>query len=150
MCVDPATLAAVGMVANAGMSVAQAVNERKVSDYNAKMQEQQAREERQIAFAEEARKRSETDRALASQRAAFAANGLDTTVGAPLLAAYDSAKNAEMDALTIRAGGLSRAAAMQDNAQLTRARGRANSAIAIGSAGANLLTSTARWQNLYG
>lgn len=150
MCVDPSTLAMVGMVANAGLGVAQAVNQNQVANYNASLQEQQARQERQIAYSDEARKRGETRRALASQRAAFAANGLDTTTGAPLLAAYDSAREGEMDALTIRAGGLSRASAMEDSAALTRSQAGSNLLLGIGGAGAGLLTQTARWRNLYG
>lgn len=150
MCVDPATLALVGQVATAGLGVAQAVNQMQVSDYNADMQEQRAKEERQIAYADEARKRADNTRALASQRAAFAANGLDTTVGAPLLAAYDSAREGELDALTIRAGGLSRANSMDQQAQLTRSEGRMNGVLGIVGAGATLLTERARWGSLYG
>lgn len=150
MCLEAGLLAGIGQVASAGIGVASAINQMQVADYNADMQAQRAKDEQKISYYNEARQRDRTRRALATQRAAFAANGLDTTAGAPLLAAYDSAREAELDALTIRAGGNARAGALMDQSNLTRSQGQAQGMLDIAGAGAGLLMQRAKWQNLYG
>jgi hypothetical protein len=75
---------------------------------------------REAAAAEEAQSRRESARVMAKGRAIGAAAGLDIASGSPLLLELENAKQAELEALTIRRRGQQAAFAKTLEARLAR------------------------------
>lgn len=85
---------------------------------------------------EERQSRRRAAQILSKQQAIAAASGLDTSSGTPLEVMLDSARQAEEEALLIRAGGEAKARAIKAGAALESSR--ASSAAFGGLAGAGL------------
>lgn len=96
-------LSAAGTVqtVRANNAAADAANEQ--AKENAKLAEAQAQNATMTGLVEEDRRREQTRRMLATQRATIAANNLDMSTGTPLELLGDTAAVGEQDALMIRA-----------------------------------------------
>lgn len=108
-----------------------------VANQNAKIATQQADYERQLGNIEEEKQRRNVRLMLGSQRAALAANGIDTTSGTALDLQSETAQLGEEDALAIRANAARRAwgyevDAMNQKANAAAAKARGKNQ-AIGS-----------------
>jgi hypothetical protein len=76
-----------------------------ISDINANIATQNAALARIDAKAEETRVRKSAEKLKGTQRAAFAASGVELGTGSPLLVLADTAREAEIEALTVRNRG---------------------------------------------
>ena len=95
-----------------------------VSEYNAKVTENEAVLVARQKVAEEAILRKNSKRLAATQRVATAASGIEMS-GSPLQALADTYFNTELDALRIQYSADIAKTAAEVNAELTRAEGRA-------------------------
>ena len=102
---------------------------------NAKLEAQQAIINAGI---EENRSRRNADRILAKQRAIGAAAGIDTSSGTSLEVLLDSARQAEEEALTLRAGGQMKANLARYKGQIAGQKGTADLFGGLASTGAIL------------
>jgi hypothetical protein len=89
------------------------------AEYNAKVQQQQADQQRVEAVYEEQRKRQEALRLRGTQEAGYAASGV-TLEGSPLAVLEQTAVDSELDALSIRYGGAAKAQRSLAQARLDR------------------------------
>lgn len=129
MC-GPAALAitAIGATLIGGYQQAQAAKAEgayaaQVADQNAKVATQQADYERQLGNIEEEKQRRNVRLMLGAQRAALAANGIDTTSGTALDLQTETAQFGTEDALAIRANAARRAWGYEVEAQNQKAAG---------------------------
>lgn len=126
------TIAFVAMAATAaGAGVSaystyeQGQSQKALNDYNAKLSDQNAQVAQRDAAIQANFTRHENQRIMAKQRAAFAANGVATDTGSPLLTQVAQAGYLEMGALeTERQGGI-KAGQYQQQAVLDRMAGKA-------------------------
>jgi len=145
----PLVALGLGLVGTAG----QVISERGAAESEAQQAEAQARladieagSIESAARAEEDADRRRTARILGKQRAVSGAAGIDITSGSALLLELDSAKEAELSALTIRQRGAVGVRGKRQEAIFARqqagiARGRKGAAIAKGIfRGGSLLT----------
>jgi len=124
---------AVGAIRQGQAAAAQAA-------FQARVFEQQAAFEQQRAARREAVFRRDVRRFKGTQRALLAKSGVKVEEGSPLLLQVETAARAELEALTIRAGGDITSARLRQRAILERmAGGSARTAGVIG-AGASLLS----------
>jgi hypothetical protein len=143
-----ATIGAVASVAGAGIAAVGAIQQgaaqQKAFAFQAAVQRQQAERERQIAAAEESKLRSQQSAILASRRARLSAAGVDPSLGTALLGTEAAAGRAELDALMVRAGGLTRENALLNEANISQFRGASARQSSFLSAGSTLLGGLAR------
>lgn len=137
---DPftAVLMAVGTAVTAAGQISAGQNQAAIAERNAQIARREAQYREQVAAQEEARLREDRDRLLGKQRAAIGGSGIDFT-GSPLLALEETARNAELDALTIRYGGAAEAARLRTQAQTDRAQASAYTSASYINAGATIL-----------
>ena len=121
-------------------NISQGQTARAQSEFQAKVGEQQASRERQVAAGEEEDFRRKQSRILAERRAAMGKSGVELGTGTPLLAASDFAAEAELNALRIRAGGETQAIRREQQAELTRRAGRSAQQRGYLRGGASLLS----------
>ncbi len=131
-------LLAGGVSAVASISQGQAA--RGQAKFQAQVSEQQAARERLVSAGEEEDFRRKQSRFLAQRRAALGGAGVEIGTGTPLLAFGDFVAETELQALRIRAGGETTATRLEQQAQLTRAGGRAKQRRGFLRAGASLLS----------
>ena len=96
-----------------------------VSRYNARQMENQATRTRNVGIDEEMKHREKVAQLTSTQRAQLAASGVDIESGSALALQEDTATLGEADALRIRSNFADRAASLDDQADITRAQGRA-------------------------
>ena len=125
--------------AGAGGQIFAADSERRASNYNADVMDQEAFAAKDKAKAEEDAHRESVKRILSTQRALFAKSGVDMS-GSPLLVMEDTARQGELDALTIRYGGDVAAARARSQANLMRMQGADKMTAGYIGAGTTLLT----------
>lgn len=89
--------------------------------YRAKAAENMADYQRQVGEVEGQRQQMKTAAQLGSQRAAYAANGIDVSSGSPVDVAASTAKLGKLDELIIRSGAENKALALENDAMLDRA-----------------------------
>lgn len=134
MC-DPVSALVVGSAAlGATATVQQGLSAASVARYNARIAQKNSADQEALA-------RNKSERDIASQTVALGAQGTRVDTGTPLLLLSESARNAELDALTIRSNGAAQAAnykAQADNATTG----------AIFGAGAQLLGGAAKLYEL--
>ena len=128
-----AALSAVGNIHQGQTAKAQ-------SEFTAKVGEQQAARERQIAASEEDDFRRKQSRLLAERRAALGKSGVEQGTGTPLLAASDFVAETELQALRIRAGGETQASRLEQQAELSRRAGKSAEQRGYLRGGASLLS----------
>jgi len=142
MC-EPATIAMVAGLASTAMGTvgslmagsaqnAAAQNEAKTQDINARMQEERARDAVIRGNIEEKKSRERASMYASEQLAAQAANNIDTGFGSAMDLALDTARSAELDALTIRSNSYREAYDQRVGA--ANSRNAASSALAKGKA----------------
>lgn len=128
MC-EPATIAAIGIAVAGGLYTADQQKkagqyEQEVAEQNARLdrvRQDQAREAGNIA---EEQQRARVRQVLASQRAAFAAQGVDIGTGTPLEVLGETAGMGYADALTVRSNALREAWGYGVSATNEQNRGR--------------------------
>lgn len=114
-----AIVAAVGVVS----SLSQAQQQKSAAKYNEKLAENQAIGARQEAAAAADRQQRQSAKTIGSMQATYAASGVGLE-GSPLEVLEESARNAELDRLTILWNGEGRAQGYQNTAELERSRGK--------------------------
>lgn len=136
-------LGVLGGIQQANAARADGKYQQQVANNNAILAEQNATDAYRRGALEEEKHRATVRRAIGSQRAALAANGLDLGTGTPVDLVTESAKFGEMDALTIRANAAREAWGFQSSAEQYRADGRAARASGNNAANGTLLTTGA-------
>jgi hypothetical protein len=114
---------AIGAIQSANAQAASYRSQKAASDYNAAVLDQNAGIERSQANAREEAQRREARQILGSQRAAFAQSGTGLSGSAADVMAQ-SARDAELDALTLRYEGDMRARGLMAEAEGERYQGR--------------------------
>lgn len=122
-----AFMAAYGGYIAAAMSavsaISQASQQKDAAKYNEKLAENQAIGARQEAAAAADRQHRQSAKTIGSMQATYAASGVGLE-GSPLEVLEESARNAELDRLTILWNGEGRAQGYQNTAELERSRGK--------------------------
>lgn len=117
-----AYVAAAAAVAGAGTaaysSVAAGENQKEMADYNAKVQENAAKDAEQRGAIAADEQRQKTRQMIARQNAGMSASGLDTSTGTPLDIQTQTAGMGELDALRIVNNAQRQAAGLQAQADL--------------------------------
>jgi hypothetical protein len=130
-------ISAIGQIQAGQAAVAQAA-------FQSRVLHQQAAFERQRAAIQEAQFRRDAARLGGKQRALLAKAGVRVAEGSPLLLQVETAAQAELEALTIRAGGDITAARLRQEAILQRMRGQSSRTAGFIGAGRSLLSGASR------
>lgn len=142
-----AAVAAALAVAGAAVSAVSAIQQGRAAEELAEFETDQARLEAQRAraqaSADEQAQRARARRFFATQQAAAAKSGL-APVGSPLEVFAESAAEAEIDALSIRAAGSVESARLLRQGEIRRFEGRQARRASFFRAGATLLGGAAR------
>jgi len=117
-------VALVGAAISAYGQIQQGRAARAAAEYQSKVAQNNAIAAQRKAAEDERRFRVQTSRQLGTMRAAYGASGV-TLEGSPLDVIDDSTFTAELDALTIRGGGLQESNAFLAESRLSRFQGRA-------------------------
>jgi len=115
-----------------------------VARYNARVQENAATRERNAAIEAERDRKLQTRALAAKQQAALAAKGVDIGSGSSLDLVSDTEMYGNIDAFRIRQNADARAEALQQQAALDRAQGRAVAARGRNAMFSSLLTAGAK------
>lgn len=120
-------IAAYAAVASAGMSAygsyASGKSQERLANRQAEIADAQAQDAIDRGQLAEERRRQQTRQQIGSQRAGFAAQGVDVNLGTPADVYSDTAAIGELDAQTIRRNAQLEAWGYKTGAQDTRARG---------------------------
>jgi hypothetical protein len=120
----PAVVMAVGSAVSAGAAVYSGIQQKRASDYNAKMSEQNAKAI-DVQTREAIRRQREQNRAiLSAQRASALTSGVAET-GSTLLVAMENARNLERNVTDIATQGNAQRYAAMNQATLSRFQGNA-------------------------
>lgn len=137
-------LATAAQVAGAGVAAAGAVAGGQAAGRSAQFQsailQQQAQRERQNARLEAEDFRRDQRRLMARRRAMLGASGVEAGTGSPLLVSEDFAREGELQARRIEAGGDVRSTRLQQQARLQRFSGASASRAGFLRGGSLLLT----------
>ena len=134
-----AVIALIGVAASTYAAYEQGETQQKFAKYNAKVAENQAAGERMRAEFTANQQREAHRRTIATQRAVYGTSGVEMS-GSPLLVIADSARQAELDAQIILAGGEARGIGFEAQAALSRFQGRQASTAGYVNAGSTLLS----------
>ena len=137
------SIALIGVAVSTYAAYEQAQTQEKFQKYNAKVAENQAAGERMRARVAADQQREAHRRLIANQRATYGVSGVDVASGSPLLVIADSAKQAELDAQIILAGGEARGIGFETQAGLSRFQGRQAATAGYVNAGSTLLSGVA-------
>lgn len=121
-------------------SVQQGMAANAAAKYNARVSENNARQAELSAKYDEDRHRDNVMRLMGSQRARYAAAGIDPNSDTALDVMADTAIQSELDALALRYGGKVQSSAYKDQANLDRAAGKNAMMAGYMGAGGSLLT----------
>ena len=125
MC-EPATIVVIaGAVLSAYGQVEQGRAAESAANYNARVQENEATQLRNIAVERENEQREQTAQLLSRQRAQFAASGVDIDAGSALAVQQDTEQLGEISAQRIRRNLGEQASSLEGGAGLTRSQGSA-------------------------
>jgi len=148
-----AIIGAVAAVAGAGVSAyasyEQGQQQEQVAEANARRAEYEAEQEKKAAEVRAARYKREAERRMSAMRAGYAASGVATTEGTPLLVLMESAEEAALDELRIKRGGEHTAWGLLQEANIQRIAGKGAVARGTWGAGATLLTGASRAASQY-
>lgn len=145
-----AAAAAVGAGVSAYSSYQAGQEQNKVAEANARMAEYQAKQAKEASELKAAQYKKEADRRMASMRAGFAASGVGTTEGTPLLVLMESAQEVAKDEERIRRGGEQTAWGLLQEANIQRMGGQNAATAGAWGAGASLLGGVGRVAGSYG
>lgn len=112
----------IAAAASAVSAISQANQQKQAAKYNEKVAENQAEAARNEAAANADMQRRRAAKQIGSMQASYAASGVSTE-GSPLEVLEESARNAELDRLSILWGGETRAQGFENTARLEKARG---------------------------
>lgn len=112
-----------GAVMSATSSKASGKAQQRMNEYNARIADGQSQDVIERGRVEEQRHRKTVRALIGSQRAAFAASGVDVNSGDAAQVQVDTAQMGELDALTIRANAAREAWGYKVQAGDSRARG---------------------------
>ena len=147
MC-DPVTIMAVTTVVSAGFAAqqqrAQGEFQKGVSEYNARVAENEAEETRAAGVERENIQRRQTAELISKQRAQLGAAGVDIGSGSALQLQEDAEVLGEVDALRIRSNFESRAGGLETQATLTESQGEFAESAGKNAAIGTLLSGTAK------
>jgi hypothetical protein len=136
---------ALGMAALSAFGTLKAgEQQKKQSDVEALVAENQAAQEELRTAEQEALRRREARKLVARQKAGFAGAGV-TSAGTPLLVMAESLMESEEDVEAIRATGRARAATFRDRGQQIRALGKSRRTASRFQAGSSLLSGLAQF-----
>jgi hypothetical protein len=93
-------------------------------EYNAKVRDLEATQTTELGFRREEIQRRQGRKVLGQQLVDLAKAGVDTATGTPLLLAFDSAREAELEALKIRTDTVLRTDALKREAVLDRKKAK--------------------------
>lgn len=144
-----AAAAAVGAGVSAYSSYQAGQEQKKVSEANARMAEYQAKQAKEAAGVKAAQYKREAERRMSAIRAGYAASGVTTTEGTPLLVLMESAQEVAKDELRIRRGGEQTAWGLLREANIQRMGGKSAASRGYLGAGASLLGGAARVAGQY-
>lgn len=148
MCLDPATMFAIGVGLNATGAVVEGAQRSQAAKYNQAVALENRKLEIEAAARKETDARVEGRKALARQRVQLAKAGVDTASGSALDLAYETAKEYEYDALKIRADGQIAGTAYQRTADTYGHEAKSASRTAMLSAASDLFGGYKRWEAL--
>lgn len=112
-----------GAVITAVGAIQQGQAQKQQSKANARLLELQARRTRELARINEQRQRRDSSRLMGTQRVRFAVSGVNASTGTAALVQQQSARDAEFEALLIRAQGETEASLLEMEAAATRKKG---------------------------
>jgi len=145
---------AVAAVAGAGVAAYSSYEsgrqQDKVAESNARMAEYQAKQAKQAAEVRASQYAREAKRRMSSIRAGYAASGVATTEGTPLLVLMESAEEVAKDELRIKRGGEQTAWKLLNEANIQRLAGKSAAEKGALGAGASLLGGAARTAKYWG
>jgi len=144
-----AAAAAVGAGVSAYSSYQAGQEQKKVSEANARMAEYQAKQAKEASELKASQYKREADRRMASIRAGFAASGVSTAEGTPLLVLMESAEEVAKDELRIKRGGEQTAWGLLQEANIRRMGGKSAATRGAYGAGSTLLSGAARAASSY-
>ena len=121
----------------------------RAAEFNARIADQQARQERQSAAAEARDYRRGENRKLASSTAARGASGV-TGAGSPLLVDEATVREIALGSSRLKYAGDVRAKRLEDEAELYRMRGKSARRAGYLNAGSSILSSGTSWAKQYG
>lgn len=143
-----AALSTTALMVAGGLGLVSGISEgnaaRKQADFRAMVNDQKAASERKVSAEEEKDFRRVQSANFAERRAAMGASGVEAGTGTPLLTSEDFAAEVELQAQRIRSGGETRASRLEQEAELTRAAGKAAQRRGIVRGGSSLLGSYAK------
>lgn len=117
----------------------QGQQQKAVGEYNAKVSAANAASQDQLGIAQEGQQRERSAAVLSDQLASEAASGFVASTGTPLAVARASARNAEIDALTVRMQSNMRADQFRQDSAISSAEARAANTASYLSVGSSLL-----------
>jgi hypothetical protein len=138
-----ATSAVIGLIASGAMAagnIADASAEKKQMAFQARVADQQAISERQVAADQERDYRKAQSARLAEFRAALGGSGTDSSTGTPLMALADFESETELNARRIRSGGDIRSRRLEEQSDFYGSAGKAALNRGYARAGASLLS----------
>lgn len=134
-----AVIAVIAALASAYASYQQGQTAQKASRYNAKIAEQRAQYERQVADYKARQQKKHDDLVISSMLAKQAASGVATEEGSPLILDTDAAKEEALNQKNIISGGEANAQGLLAQAELDRWQGDSAYRAGITGAGVSLL-----------
>lgn len=143
------TLGALGGAVGAAGALASGQQQKAASEYNAKVATANAEAARQAAADAEDEHRRKASNLLSSQRAAFAAAGVDLE-GSPLEIMSATAAQAERDAIRIRDAGTVQEMQARSQGALDNLTARTAVSSSYWKAGSSLLTGVSSLARVYG
>jgi hypothetical protein len=150
MCLDPATAMMIGStLISAKGAIDQGNYASKVAENNALSAKYAADDALARGAVEEQKTRDQTRALMGRQRAALAANGINTGSGTGSLLLQDAASAGEFDALTVRNNAMKQAYGFNVQADNLLAEGKATKAASRGQAMGTLLTGGSKAYSLY-
>ena len=133
-----AGLGAAASAVGAASAIQQGQNQAKLGEYNLQVAQNQAEQARIKAAYDAERQRELARKVSGTQRSAMASAGGELLDMSDVIA--ENARNAEMDALAIRYGGDTAAAAARQQGILAKAQAQAAKQASYGQAASSLLT----------
>ena len=144
-----AAAAAAGAAVSAVSSIQAGKQQDKVAAANARMAEYQAKQAKEAAELKASQYSREAERRMSAMRAGFAASGVSTAEGTPLLVLMESAEEVAKDELRIRRGGEMTAWGLLQEANIQKMSGTNAATQGYWGAGSSLLGGAGRVANVY-
>lgn len=144
-----AVLAIAGSLAQASGQMQEGKRQGHLLEYNALVDEQNAKAARQAADYQEMLQRRKSDLILSTQRSLYGKAGV-TPEGSPLLVQAATASDAELDALAIRHGGIIEEQRNRQSAAINRWQAKQVRAAARQAAFTTLLQGGAKAASMFG